>query len=281
MSQMAVVTVYVFLYGRLYIIMSGVEKEILKSETIQKNMALVETLATQFVIQMGLFLTLPMVIEIGLEKAFRTAVGDFVVMQLQLAPVFFTFRMGTKAHHYGKALLYGTSSKALIRSEEETTTTFVVPRATFAENYRLYSRSHFVKGLELLVLLIVYHAYGDKLRRNTNYVFSLASDVSLWLLVVSWLFAPFLFSPSCFDWLATINKWREWESWIENEGGIGVAPEKSWESWWEGEHEYLNYMRLRGKSLVVFLALRFFVYQYGIVYHLDIAHRSKGLMVRI
>ncbi|KAF5958244.1 hypothetical protein HYC85_005469 [Camellia sinensis] len=58
---------------------------------IRQSKALEEALATQSVFQLGLLLVLPMVMEIGLERGFRTALGDFVIMQLQLASVFFTF----------------------------------------------------------------------------------------------------------------------------------------------------------------------------------------------
>jgi len=45
------------------------------------------------------------VMEIGLERGFCVALSDFVVMQLQLAHVFFNFSLGTKTHYYGKTLL--------------------------------------------------------------------------------------------------------------------------------------------------------------------------------
>ncbi|KAF5940342.1 hypothetical protein HYC85_021509 [Camellia sinensis] len=90
-SMVTVLTVYVFLYGRLYLVLSGIEKRILEDASICQSKALEEALATQSVFQLGLLLVLPMVMEIGLERGFRTALGDFVIMQLQLASVFFTF----------------------------------------------------------------------------------------------------------------------------------------------------------------------------------------------
>ncbi|KAL7254151.1 hypothetical protein ACSBR1_008532 [Camellia fascicularis] len=90
-SMVTVLTVYVFLYGRLYLVLSGMEKRILEDAAICQSKALEEALATQSVFQLGLLLVLPMVMEIGLEKGFRTALGDFVIMRLQLAYVFFTF----------------------------------------------------------------------------------------------------------------------------------------------------------------------------------------------
>lgn len=268
--QVTVLTVYVFLYGRLYMVMSGVEREILENTSIRHSKALEEALATQSVFQLGILLVLPMVMEIGLEKGFRTALGDFIIMQLQLASVFFTFQLGTKAHYYGRTILHGGSKyRATGRG-------FVVFHAKFADNYRMYSRSHFVKGLELFILLVVYEVYGESYRSSSLYLFV---TVSMWFLVSSWLFAPFLFNPSGFDWQKTVDDWTDWKRWMGNRGGIGIAPDKSWESWWNEEQEHLKHTNIRGRVLEIILAFRFFVYQYGIVYHLDITHHSKSILV--
>lgn len=269
-GMVTVLTVYVFLYGRLYMVMSGIEREILENPTIHQSKALEEALATQSVFQLGLLLVLPMVMEIGLEKGFRTALGDFIIMLLQMASVFFTFQLGTKVHYYGRTILHGGSKyRATGRG-------FVVFHAKFADNYRLYSRSHFVKGLELSILLIVYEVYGESYRSSKLYLFI---TFSMWFLVASWLFAPFVFNPSGFDWQKTVDDWTDWKRWMGNRGGIGISPDKSWESWWDEEQEHLKHTNIRGRVLEILLAFRFFIYQYGIVYHLDIAHHSKSLLV--
>nr|KYP52240.1 Callose synthase 7 [Cajanus cajan] len=269
-SMITVLTVYVFLYGRLYMVLSGVEREILQSPNIHQSKALEEALATQSVVQLGILLVLPMVMEIGLEKGFRTALGDFIIMQLQLASVFFTFQLGTKAHYYGRTLLHGGSKY------RPTGRGFVVFHAKFAENYRMYSRSHFVKGLEILILLIVYEVYGESYRSSHLYLFI---TISMWFLATSWLFAPFLFNPSGFDWQKTVDDWTDWKRWMGNRGGIGISSDKSWESWWDEENEHLKYSNIRGKIIEIILAFRFFMYQYGIVYHMDITHHNKDLLV--
>ncbi|MBA0812466.1 hypothetical protein Gohar_026434, partial [Gossypium harknessii] len=264
-SMVTVLTVYLFLYGRLYLVMSGMEKEILEKSIINQNKSLEAALIPQSLFQVGLLLVLPMLMEISLEKGFRTALADFIIMQLQLASVFFTFQLGTKAHYFGRTILHGGSKyRATGRG-------FVVFHAKFADNYRLYSRSHFVKGFELGILLVVYEVYGVSYRRSSLYLFI---TCSIWFLVGSWLFAPFVFNPSGFDWQKTVDDWADWKRWMGFRGGIGIQPEKSWESWWEREHEHLKYTNIRGRVLEIILALRFFVYQYGIVYHLDIAHHS-------
>ncbi|XP_065002966.1 callose synthase 7 isoform X3 [Musa acuminata AAA Group] len=270
-SMVTVLTVYVFLYGRLYLVMSGLERSILEDPRIQQNSKPLENaLASQSVFQLGLLLVLPMVMEVGLEKGFRTAIGEFILMQLQLAPVFFTFQLGTKAHYYGRTILHGGAKyRATGRG-------FVVFHAKFADNYRMYSRSHFVKGLELLILLVVYEVYGYSYRSSTLYLFV---TFSMWFLVASWLFAPFVFNPSGFDWQKTVDDWTDWKKWMGNRGGIGIPIDSSWESWWESEHEHLKHTSIRGRVLEIILALRFLLFQYGIVYHLNIAHHSKSVLV--
>ncbi|OVA17115.1 Glycosyl transferase [Macleaya cordata] len=269
-SMVTVLTVYVFLYGRLYLVLSGLEKAILEDPSIRQNKSLETALATQSVFQLGLILVLPMVMEIGLERGFRTAIVDFIVMQLQLASVFFTFQLGTKAHYYGRTILHGGAKyRATGRG-------FVVFHAKFADNYRFYSRSHFVKGLELMVLLVVYEAYGRSYRSSNLYLFV---TFSMWFLVASWLFAPSVFNPSGFEWQKTVDDWTDWKRWMGNRGGIGIQPDRSWESWWDAEQDHLKHTDIRGRVLEIILACRFFIYQYGIVYHLNIAHHSKSILL--
>ncbi|OMP07652.1 Glycosyl transferase, family 48 [Corchorus olitorius] len=269
-SLVTVLIVYLFLYGRLYMVISGLEREILENPIIKQDKTLEAALVTQSFIQMGMLMVLPMLMEIGLEKGFLTALGDFIMMQLQLASLFFTFQLGTKAHYFGRTILHGGSKyRATGRG-------FVVVHAKFADNYRLYSRSHFVKALELALLLVIYEAYGKSYRSSSLYLFI---TFSMWFLVGSWLFAPFIFNPSGFEWQKTVDDWTDWKRWMGIHGGVGIQPEKSWESWWDEEQEHLRYTSLRGRVLEIVLALRFFFYQYGIVYHLDIAHHRRSFLV--
>ncbi|KAK2996849.1 hypothetical protein RJ639_025655 [Escallonia herrerae] len=267
---MVVLTVYAYLYGRLYLSLSGFERAIMRFARSRGDNALRAVMASQSLVQLGLLMALPMVMEIGLERGFRTASGDIIIMQLQLAAVFFTFSLGTKVHYFGRTILHGGAKyRATGRG-------FVVRHEKFAENYRMYSRSHFTKGLELMVILIVYQIYGSAVLDRTSYLFL---TFSMWFLVVSWLFAPFLFNPSGFEWQKVVEDWDDWSKWMSNRGGIGVPATKSWESWWEEEQEHLQYTGFLGRFAEVVLSIRFFVYQYGIVYHLHVANNDKSIMV--
>ncbi|KAK8983008.1 hypothetical protein V6N11_054992 [Hibiscus sabdariffa] len=272
-SMLIVFTVYVFLYGRLYLALSGLEDAIYKFASARGNNSLKAALASQSLVQLGALTVLPMVMEIGLERGFRTALGDIIIMQLQLASVFFTFSLGTRAHYFGRTILHGGAKyRATGRG-------FVVRHEKFAENYRLYSRSHFVKGLEVMILLICYKIYGSSLTDAVS--FGLVS-FSMWFLVLSWLFAPFLLNPSGFEWQKIVEDWEDWSKWISCRGGIGVPSVKSWESWWEEEQEHLRHTGLMGRLMEIILSLRFFIYQYGIVYHLNMTTSSrKGIRLSI
>ncbi|GFP95013.1 callose synthase 5 [Phtheirospermum japonicum] len=271
-SMMVVLTVYAYLYGKLYLTLSGLEKTIVRFARSRGDDALGVVMASQSIVQLGFLMALPMIMEIGLERGFRTAAGDFIIMQLQLAAVFFTFSLGTKLHYFGRTVLHGGAKyRATGRG-------FVVRHEKFAENYRMYSRSHFTKALELMILLIVYEAYGTASSSMTAYIFV---TFSIWFLVVSWLFAPFLFNPSGFEWQKIVDDFDDWAKWMSSQGGIGVLATKSWESWWAEEQEHLQYTGLLGRFWEIILALRFFVYQYGVVYQLRAAQNDKSIMVRI
>ncbi|XP_072974061.1 callose synthase 5-like isoform X2 [Typha angustifolia] len=269
-SMMVVLIVYIFLYGRLYLSLGGLESAIMKQARMRGNVALQAAMASQSIVQLGLLMALPMFMEIGLERGFRTALGDFIIMQLQLCSVFFTFSLGTKSHYFGRTVLHGGAKyRATGRG-------FVVRHVKFAENYRMYSRSHFVKGLELMVLLIVYQIYSSVATDSIAY---LLLTSSMWFLVVTWLFAPFLFNPSGFEWQKIVDDWDDWTKWINSRGGIGVPANKSWESWWDEEQEHLQSTGFLGHFWEIVLSFRFFIFQYGIVYHLSIANGNKSIMV--
>lgn len=269
-SMMVVIIVYFFLYGKLYLSLSGIEAAIMKQALMRGNNPLKAAMASQSAVQLGLLMALPMVMEIGLERGFRTALGDIIIMQLQLCSVFFTFSLGTKSHYFGRTVLHGGAKyRATGRG-------FVVRHVKFAENYRMYSRSHFTKGLELMLLLIVYQIYGSATTDSTTFMLLTAS---MWFLVATWLFAPFLFNPSGFEWQKIVDDWEDWSKWINSRGGIGVPANKSWESWWEEEQEHLSSTGVIGRFCEIILSLRYFVFQYGIVYHLHVSNNNKSLIV--
>uniref|UniRef100_A0A1D1XI91 1,3-beta-glucan synthase n=1 Tax=Anthurium amnicola TaxID=1678845 RepID=A0A1D1XI91_9ARAE len=269
-TMMVILTVYAFVWGRLYMALSGLEGAFKTSAQTSNNRALGSVLNQQFIIQLGLFTALPMIVENSLEHGFLPAVWDFLTMQLQLASVFYTFSMGTRTHYFGRTILHGGAKyRATGRG-------FVVEHKSFAENYRLYARSHFIKAIELGVILTVYASYSPLAKDTLVYI---VMTISSWFLVVSWIMAPFVFNPSGFDWLKTVYDFDDFMNWIWYRGGVFAKSEQGWETWWYEEQDHLRTTGLWGKLLEIILDLRFFFFQYGIVYQLKIANGSTSIAV--
>ncbi|CBI23964.3 unnamed protein product, partial [Vitis vinifera] len=198
-TMVVVLTVYTFLWGRLYLALSGVEGSTTNSST--NNRALGAVLNQQFIIQLGLFSALPMVVENTLEHGFLSAVYDFLTMQLQLASIFYTFSMGTRTHFFGRTILHGGAK------------------------YRATGRG-FVVEHKIPWLRILWFTYS-------------------------------------------------WQSQVGSFGGILAKAEQSWETWWYEEHDHLRTTGLWGKLLEMILDIRFFFFQYGVVYRLKITTYAR------
>ncbi|KAI3414751.1 uncharacterized protein J3R85_015925 [Psidium guajava] len=267
-TMLTVLTVYIFLYGKAYLALSGVGEEFEVRAKITDNTALSSALNTQFLLQIGVFTAIPMILGFILEQGFLRALVSFITMQFQLCSVFFTFSLGTRTHYFGRTILHGGARY------QATGRGFVVRHIKFSENYRLYSRSHFVKGLEVALLLVVYIAYGYNEGGALSYILL---TISSWFMALSWLFAPYLFNPSGFEWQKTVEDFRDWTNWLLYRGGIGVKGAESWEAWWEEELAHIR--TFSGRIMETLLSLRFFIFQYGIVYKLDIQGNDTSLTV--
>ena len=271
-TMLVILTVYAFAWGRLYLSLSGLEASIVNNADSTNNAALGTVLNQQFIIQLGLFTALPMIVENSLEHGFLPSIWDFLTMQLQLASVFYTFSMGTRTHYFGRTILHGGAKyRATGRG-------FVVQHKSFAENYRLYARSHFIKAIELGVILTIYASYGAISKDTLVYI---VMTISCWFLVVSWIMAPFAFNPSGFDWLKTVYDFDDFVNWIWFRGSMFATSDQSWETWWDEEQAHLRTTNIWGKILEIILDLRYFVFQYGIVYRLHIANGSTKVYVYI
>lgn len=269
-TMLVILTVYTFVWGRLYLALSGLEAGIQGSVNSTNNKALGTVLNQQFIIQLGFFTALPMIIENSLEQGFLHAIWDFFTMQMNFSSLFYTFSMGTKSHYYGRTILHGGAKyRATGRG-------FVVQHKSFAENYRLYARSHFIKAIELGIILTVYAAHSVIARNTLVYIIM---NISSWFLVVSWIMAPFTFNPSGFDWLKTVYDFEDFMNWIWYPGGLFSKAEQSWEVWWYEEQDHLRTTGLWGKILEILLDLRYFFFQYGVVYQLKIANDSRSIAV--
>ncbi|KAJ9549228.1 hypothetical protein OSB04_021771 [Centaurea solstitialis] len=266
-TMLTVITVYIFLYGKTYLALSGVGEDIQTRADVLHNTALNTALNTQFLFQIGVFTAIPMVLGFILEQGFLRAVVSFITMQFQLCTVFFTFSLGTRTHYFGRTILHGGAK--------------VCSTSYFLFNYFFNGGCSTVSGVPF---------YGFNEAGAVGYILL---SVSSWFMAISWLFAPYMFNPSGFEWQKTVEDFRDWTNWLFYRGGIGVKGEESWEAWWDEElvriHPpgfrhfsfFLISETLRGRVLETILSLRFFIFQYGVIYKLDVQGSETSLSVRI
>ncbi|KAL4567890.1 hypothetical protein LXL04_023486 [Taraxacum kok-saghyz] len=124
-------------------------------------------------------------------------------------------------------------------------------------------------------------------------------------MAISWLFAPLLFNPSGFEWQKyafcslyiifyiyyiitftfnfiiwisrTIEDFRDWTNWLFYRGGIGVKGEESSEAWWDEELSHIR--TFSGRIMEAVLSLRFFIFQYGVIYKLNVQGSDTSLSI--
>ena len=146
--------------------------------------------------------------------------------------------------------------------------------------------------LEVTLLLIVYIGYGYTEGGSFSYVLLTLSSC---FLVVSWLFVSYIFNPSSFEWqkfassyfifffqihesiLLDFDDW--YVMWIElwnilMIGLIGLCIKVGSEL-----GILVRWRTIRGRVLETILCLRFFIFQYRIVYKLHLTRNNTSLSV--
>lgn len=76
--QLVVLCLYAFLYGKFYLVMSGIQFSLEQQAKITSNASLLSAINTVSLVQIGLLMGLPMVMEMGLEQGFRQVTGGLL-----------------------------------------------------------------------------------------------------------------------------------------------------------------------------------------------------------
>ncbi|KAH0454911.1 hypothetical protein IEQ34_016835 [Dendrobium chrysotoxum] len=128
-SMMVVIIVHLFLYGKPCLSLSGLEFAIMKQTLMRGNNPLKAPMAS--------------------EKGNHNCIGrhNHHATSMVLSVLYI---LGTKSHYFGQTILHG---EAKYRATGQG---FFGQHVKFAENYKMYSRSQFTKGLVLMLPLIVY-----------------------------------------------------------------------------------------------------------------------------
>jgi hypothetical protein len=116
-------------------------------------------------------------------------------------------------------------------------------RVTFLSTYQRYLYSHLAPGLDLLILVLVVARYN-----TLGVTFFWNATLSLWIVMVAWLFAPTLYNPFAFDLASLKRDYIEWSEWVRSakfedfyfgqkagQVGEGDFAHNSWWSWLNAE----------------------------------------------
>ncbi|KAI8542313.1 hypothetical protein RHMOL_Rhmol08G0128600 [Rhododendron molle] len=240
--ELTVLTVYIFLYGKAYLALSGVGEDVQSRAEVMDNAAL----NAQFLFQIGIFTTVPMILGFILEQGFLrvlSGVGEDVqsraeVMDNAALNAQFLFQIGiftAVPMILGFIVEQGFLRAVVSLSLCSFSSVLSSSHSPWAQE-RIVSVALFtmvVQGLEDVLLLVVYLACGYNQGGALSYILL---SLSSWFMALSWLFAPYLFNPSGFEWQKTVEDFRDWTNWLLYRGGIGVMKgQESWEAWWDEE----------------------------------------------
>ncbi|KAH9129922.1 hypothetical protein AeMF1_000085 [Aphanomyces euteiches] len=283
-QTMTVYGVYLFIYGKIYFALSGLDSFYLQAG----RLGISGVLNTSWALQFGFLLVVPVIAVVGVEQGFRHGLNYFLWNCMTLGPLFFTFQMGNRMNYFDRTLIHGGAKyRATGRG-------FTIKHERFAELFRFYAFSHFYRGVELTFLLILFYAYGTfswcncswtiesefynnvqplayewnqrcyanfyqncVLPTNQNYGIM---SYSLWLIAATWMWAPFFFNPSGLDWDKCISDYNDWQHWLATKNDSA----ESWLGWWTNELEYIEHSTGFSRVVQLLRKTRFLLVAIGI-----------------
>ncbi|GJR26828.1 callose synthase 1 [Tanacetum coccineum] len=134
---------FIYLYAQLFLELSGADKQLSGHNTIHK------ILTSHAVYQYSCLLAFSMIAKAIMNHGVASAITNLARMPVCGAAVFFMIGLGSKAHFFERTLLHDSAHYRAIGRD------FALYRVLFSDLYKIYFRSHFMKGGELLLLLIV------------------------------------------------------------------------------------------------------------------------------
>eukprot|EP01047_Picozoa_sp_COSAG01_P090916 COSAG01_NODE_22645_length_847_cov_1.189840_1_plen_269_part_10 len=233
------------------------------------------SVSVSFAVPYGLFLTIPLVAELILQRGLVWALWTMVRLAYTQGVFFFIFHIRTKAYYYERTLrkllllksaanccycsIFSTSFH-LIRSEwcctnvhlllllaviggagyKPTGRSFVLSHTRFLSLFQQFHYSHLSYGMMLVLNLLVYRCFVVE---TDDYMSVMAWT---WVFAATLLWTPFFFNCNALDRAEVLKDWQEWENflWREDVAGdreLKEAAKDSWRAYFEFENEvFLN-----------------------------------------
>ncbi|GLE11127.1 hypothetical protein PINS_up023435 [Pythium insidiosum] len=284
-TWMTIVTTFVYMYSKVYIALAGVQQEMVlgmnQTVLIKGNSMygfddrvltdLKAVMNTQFYIQAGTFLMLPLMMVYFGEGGLVRGMGRFVEMLITAGPAFFVFQVGTTMHYFDNNIIHGGAKY------QATGRGFKITRETFVLLYKAYASSHYRKAFELVGLCIVYGIFGNfaigkdegssgddtfaNEFRKTAQGYGVQT-FSIWFISILWLISPFIFNTDGLDYEKTkvdISLWAQWMFADESFKDDDPTNTGGWIAWWKGDLEQLHNSNMVARLTVILRESRHFV----------------------
>ncbi|CCI47085.1 unnamed protein product [Albugo candida] len=290
-TWMTIVTTFVYMYSKVYLALSGVQREIVfemnSTQVIRGNVAygfdlrvftdVKSVMNTQFFIQAGLFLMLPLMCVYFGEGGLLRGFGRFLEMIITGGPAFFVFQVGTTMHFFDNNIVHGGANY------QATGRGFKITRETFVLLYRAYASSHYRKAFELVGLCLVYLAYGNfsicqnEAPANDDFFavkFCTASQgygvqtFSTWFIAILWLLSPFIFNTDGLDWQKTKVDIKAWVNWMFADADYKDDDKTitgGWVTWWKSELEQYHNSNMIARITVIIRESRHFFVMFYVI----------------
>ncbi|CAI5702556.1 unnamed protein product [Peronospora effusa] len=291
-TWMTIATTFVYMYCKVYIALSGVQAQIVynmnSTDIIMQNSGnygfdervfddMDSVYNTQYYIQAGLFLSLPLICVYFAEMGLRRGLVQFLEMVFTAGPMFFIFQLGTTMHFFDNNLLHGEAQyKATGRG-------FKITRETFVLLYKAYALSHYRKAMELIGLCMVYLSFGtfdicdtSVAGQMNSFAFDYCSTsqsfgvqtFAIWVIAVVWLISPYLFNTDGLDWEKTkadVSAWTKWMYATEDYQDEDTVMVGGWIGWWKGELKLYHNTKPAARATVILRECRHFVLMWYVV----------------
>ncbi|TYZ60530.1 hypothetical protein PybrP1_003063, partial [[Pythium] brassicae (nom. inval.)] len=251
---MTVVGVYFFIYGKVYMALSGMDEYFLT----RGGLGIGGTLNTSWAFQFGFLLVVPVVAVVGVEQGFRHGITYLLWNVLTLGPLFFTFQMGTRMHYFDRTLL--VFLLLLFRAYG----TFSWCNCSWTLDAEFYNN---FKPTDIDWTARCYANYYQQCVLPTNQNYGIMS-YSLWIIAGTWLWAPFFFNPSGLDWDKLIDDYNDWQNWLKTTNDSSA----SWSGWFSNEVEYLEHSTGGSRFMSMIRKTRFLAVAYGM--YLQLAYKT-------
>jgi hypothetical protein len=189
------------------------------NESIQDSLRY-QLASTVGIVQFGFLLSVPLFLELMLQRGFFYAMYTILKLFFTGAPVFFMFQIVWKSFILLEAL---TLPAALYRA---TGRGVVLTRMPFIQIYQKYALSHFYLGVELLAGLIIYEIYSHNASASVTYLYI---TWPIWLVVVAAVGSPFVYNFKAFDYDEVQRDIEEWRAFTAETDDMSPS---SWNRWY-------------------------------------------------